>query len=95
MNISENQLKSIIRESVYRILNEYYEMNGSNDMLHRGDNVILRGKYPAIVSVDEEIPDEEGVTSWIKLTTPDAFDTPEEENYSDWYPKDEIEKQDF
>lgn len=95
MNISENQLKSIIRESVYRILNEYHSMNESDDMLHRGDNVILRGKYPAIVSIDEEMPDEEGLIPRIKLTTPEAFDTPEEENYSDWYTKDEIEKQDF
>ncbi len=89
MKITESGIKKLIKESVFKMLREYREMDEAGKILHRGEEVTLRGEYPAIVCQDEE-PSFEGETVNIKLTTPDAFGTPEEENYSDWYPKDEI-----
>jgi len=89
MKITESGIKKLIKESVFKILREYQNMDEAGEILHRGEEVILRGEYPAIVCQDE-YPTFTGEIPKIKLTTQDAFGTPEEENYSDWYPKDEI-----
>lgn len=91
MKITENEIKKLIKESVFKILKEYQEKDEAGEILHRGDKVLLYGYYPAIVCQDEE-PSFEGEIVNIKLTRTDTFNTPWEKRSYDWFPRNEIEK---